>query len=106
MEKSFQTNMTYASAASKCVGTCDNGLGINLIEAGNREADDTAVGILDVRLACINLPAVNKTLGSPQHLESIVLQCSARHSNAMCAQLPCIQRTRYMMQQLNGLLAN
>lgn len=62
MEKSFQTNMTYASAASKCVGTCDNGLGINLIEAGNREADDTAVGILDVRLACINLPAVNKTL--------------------------------------------
>lgn len=39
------------------LGTCDNGLGIDLIEAGDREADDAAISVLDIRLTRINLAA-------------------------------------------------
>ncbi len=39
--------------------TCDNSLGINLIEASLREADHTAVGVLYIWLTCINLPTPN-----------------------------------------------
>ncbi len=36
--------------------TCNNSLSIDFIEARLREADHTAIGILDVWFACINLP--------------------------------------------------
>lgn len=37
--------------------TCDNSLSVDLIEAGDREADHAAIGILDIRLTSINLTA-------------------------------------------------
>lgn len=36
--------------------TCNNSLSIDFVEARLREADHTAIGVLHIWLACINLP--------------------------------------------------